>query len=370
MKNQFNVGSIKQFIDISGLNESDEVIRKQYVSEIKLNPDSEKTIIARISSTATDADGDVIDPEGCDFKRFMANGVIHKNHDYRVESVIGKALEVSTDAKGIVAKIKFADTEAANDVWKLVRDGYVKANSIGFIIRDYVIKGTKEFTDYIKSKGMIVDDACRRIIKNFELIESSIVSVPCNPEALNQAISAKSIELSEQTIKELAMFTKVEPKEEVIEPVVNKESKEEIVDLLVKMDDALQAAKQLEIDLDKEYGEVYDTAKPYPSEHAARQTEPSKYKAFRRKNDAGGPGIDFIYGIYEEDGKTKSEVQTIRFDASRYTVTEAKKWLADHNFKTVIEPAANTARIWRIIREGEPKIDKEMIKSRIKGKIV
>jgi HK97 family phage major capsid protein len=69
--------------------------------------------------------------------------------------------------------------------------------------------------------------------------------------------------------------------------------------------------------------------RPYPNEHAARLKDPDQYDSFRRENDAGGPGIDFIYGI--KDGTT--EIQAIRFDKNRYSVAEAKKWLESHDFK-------------------------------------
>lgn len=72
-------------------------------------------------------------------------------------------------------------------------------------------------------------------------------------------------------------------------------------------------------------------ARPYPNEHAARLTDPGQYDSIRRENDAGGPGIDFIYGI--KDGK--SELQAIRFDKTRFTPAEARKWLQDHDFSPI-----------------------------------
>lgn len=76
---------------------------------------------------------------------------------------------------------------------------------------------------------------------------------------------------------------------------------------------------------------------PYPSEHAARINSPDKYKKTRRENDKFGSGIDVIWGI-TDDGKT--EVQSIHFDANKYTPAEAKKWLKDHDYKPMeFEPA-------------------------------
>ena len=85
---------------------------------------------------------------------------------------------------------------------------------------------------------------------------------------------------------------------------------------------------------DEERG--WDEERPYPNEHAARINEPDQYDDFRREADAGGSGIDFIYGIVDNT----SEIQSIRFDADRYTEAEAREWLDDHDFEPIkFEPA-------------------------------
>jgi len=72
---------------------------------------------------------------------------------------------------------------------------------------------------------------------------------------------------------------------------------------------------------------------PYPNEHAARLVDPDQFERFAREQDAGGPGIDFVFGINPDQ---PVEIQAIRFDADRYTVAEAKAWLADHDYKPIL----------------------------------
>ena len=80
---------------------------------------------------------------------------------------------------------------------------------------------------------------------------------------------------------------------------------------------------------------------PYPTEHAARINEPDKYEKIRRENNKFGDGIDVIWGI-TKDGKT--EVQAIRFDKTKFTVAQAKKWLKDHDYTPIeFEPASEKA---------------------------
>ena len=71
---------------------------------------------------------------------------------------------------------------------------------------------------------------------------------------------------------------------------------------------------------------------PFPNEHAARLQNPDKYDRFRRENDKFGDGIHAIWGV-TADGTV--ELQAIRFDSSKFTVAQAKKWLSDHDHKPI-----------------------------------
>lgn len=91
-------------------------------------------------------------------------------------------------------------------------------------------------------------------------------------------------------------------------------------------------AKDAQMDrIDEERAWHDEEKRPYPNEHAARITDPAKYDEFAREADAGGPGIDFIYGIM--DGE--SELQAVRFDADRYSAAEARAWLDEHEFEPI-----------------------------------
>jgi len=80
---------------------------------------------------------------------------------------------------------------------------------------------------------------------------------------------------------------------------------------------------------------------PFSNQVAARQQPPGRYKKFRRENGKFGDGIDVIWGV-TPNGKT--EVQSIRFDASKFSTEEARSWLKEHKYKTGVTPAT-----------GEPK---------------
>lgn len=81
--------------------------------------------------------------------------------------------------------------------------------------------------------------------------------------------------------------------------------------------------------------------RPYANEHAARIKDPRQYDSFRRRNNGGGRGVDYIFGI--KDGT--SEIQAIRFRVQFFTVAEAKAWLKRNNFEPIqFEPATDEAR--------------------------
>jgi len=72
---------------------------------------------------------------------------------------------------------------------------------------------------------------------------------------------------------------------------------------------------------------------PYQNEHSARIRNPKDFQqdSFRRTNIA--PGISIIFG--KLIGESKTTIQTYRFDSSKFTPQEAKKWLKEHNEKYI-----------------------------------
>lgn len=77
--------------------------------------------------------------------------------------------------------------------------------------------------------------------------------------------------------------------------------------------------------------------RPYEGEHAARIREPDQFDSFRRVNNEGGQGVDFVYGV--KDGE--AQVQSIRFKVDFFTEEQAREWLDANDFEPILfEPAA------------------------------
>ena len=118
------------------------------------------------STNGLDRAGDIIETEAWTkggLENFKGNPIILFNHDYN--RPIGRAtgLEVTENGLDISAKI----SKAAGDVTQLIKDGVLGAFSVGFRCKD--------------SEYMTETDGYK--IKDAELFEVSVVSVPCNQGA-------------------------------------------------------------------------------------------------------------------------------------------------------------------------------------------
>ena len=143
-----------------------------------------RTVVARISTTSIDRDGEVLLPSGIDLKDFRKNPVVLLNHD-QGGLPIGRALSVKRQSDGIIAEVQFAERPAGHPssvewipdtVFNLFQQGILKAFSVGFIpleMREPTDKDMKKFGDDV-----------RNVISKWSLLEFSVVNVPANQDAL------------------------------------------------------------------------------------------------------------------------------------------------------------------------------------------
>lgn len=147
------------------------------------------------TSSAEDRDADIITADGWEIDNYSKNPVFLWGHDYS-QPPIGRAVNLKQTDNGLVFDIEFAKAETypfADTIYKLYRDGFLSAVSVGFI-----------------PKEMSQDPNTRkRTIKKKELLELSAVSVPANPEALRLAYS-KGLYTKDE-ISAVGVIVKAEP---------------------------------------------------------------------------------------------------------------------------------------------------------------
>ena len=146
-----------------------------------LENDDGSVMIRGMASTADfDRAGDTISAEAWQkggLKNFEKNPIILFNHDY--DRPIGRATGMKAGSNGLELECKISKSAHGN-VAELVKDGVLGAFSVGFRVKD---------ADYIKeTDGLMIKDA--------ELFEVSVVSVPCNQAATFSL--AKSFDSTEE----------------------------------------------------------------------------------------------------------------------------------------------------------------------------
>lgn len=177
------------------------MMKMKKVLNVKTEEIGERTIRFKISSEVTDRDGDILIAEGCDFTNYEKNPVFLPFHDYKAYP-LGKVVNYFVEDKAVYADVYFpkveelsTDSESVSEKAKLVdftyhcyKTGMLNAVSVGFIIKD-----ADKNPD---SDGLIV--------KSWELLEFSAVSVPANQDAIAQAVKSFGVDFA----KSLGMETK------------------------------------------------------------------------------------------------------------------------------------------------------------------
>jgi len=155
------------------------------VSEIDTE---ERTVTALITSDAIDRDSEVLLPKGANIEQFEKNPVVLWSHNSNLPP-IGKVEWIKKGTGKITAKVKFAATDLAEEVWQLFKGGFLKAFSIGFM----PIESRVPTSDDLRKRPEWA--VVRRIFSAYELLELSAVAVPSNPQALATAIKSGQFEM-------------------------------------------------------------------------------------------------------------------------------------------------------------------------------
>ena len=153
------------------------------------------------STNHSDRAGDSIDHDAWTknggLENFKGNPIILFNHDYN--RPIGRATSLEVTDRGLELGARIS--KSAGEVKDLIKDGVLGAFSVGFRVKD---------ADYIKeTDGYMIKDA--------ELFEVSVVSVPCNQAAMFSI--AKSFDSQSEYDEWKAEFSKEEKQAHEMEAV-------------------------------------------------------------------------------------------------------------------------------------------------------
>ena len=118
------------------------------------------------STNEVDRAGDVIPASVWEagMKNYLKNPVILAFHEH--DDPVGRMTEHKVDEKGLWIKARIS--AAAEEVFNLVKDGVLTAFSVSFRVLDAAYDSVTELF----------------VVKELELLEISVVSVPCNQDTL------------------------------------------------------------------------------------------------------------------------------------------------------------------------------------------
>lgn len=166
---------------------------------------SDADFVAIASTAAEDRHGEVVSVEGWDLKNFKKNPVLLWSHDH-TEMTVGKATKIWVEGSGKRAKLMIEGviheaTEKARALKYLVKEGYIKTMSVGFM--------PQEMEDNTFTKQ--------------ELLEVSFVNVPANQQSMITAYkSLTDAGFKQKTISELGIPTELIDKVNLLEKEVQK----------------------------------------------------------------------------------------------------------------------------------------------------
>lgn len=183
---------------IKSVSSSPEVLAPDVVAKmlekagLDVPSDRDRVLLWTVSTEVKDRERDCLMQRGWKLKHYRNNPVVMWGHNYS-SPPIGRSLDTFVDdgGKSGAFRLRMAkqfteaqDNDFGHMIYRLSLKGYLRAASVGF----YPIDSTEMKNEKGEPDGF-------RFNKS-ELLESSVVPIPCNPEALQGAKSLDGIDLA------------------------------------------------------------------------------------------------------------------------------------------------------------------------------
>jgi HK97 family phage prohead protease len=210
MKNKFKI--TEKFLKEHGITDldiNDDMVVKRLSltsdSEVMLDEMDDMSAKGKISTVDVDSDGDIVLMEGIDTSRFSKNPVILFQHD--MNKPIGKMTKLDNNGDHMEGTVKFSTEPFSQKIHQLMKDGVLRTFSIGFIPTETAIKGTQDFNKSMgelesRFPGRFDKSKVNRVIKKSLLLETSVVTIPANENAVISEVKALKLDETPEVIEE------------------------------------------------------------------------------------------------------------------------------------------------------------------------
>jgi len=249
----------------------DATIKRMSIDQKMELPEEEEGSVAGVITDVTiDADGDVILPEGLEFKRYQLNPIVLFNHD--MDDPIGYVDDLSRSDASVHARVKFGTTEQPRRILQLCRDRVLRTFSLGFLTLEELRRGQPGFNVGLKK---LMEDfplkinsenagTVQRIVVKSMMVELSVVTIPSNMHAVITEVKKLKTETNLDPVGKTQGAGKITEKkaEPNLDPIGKTQGKEKIVE-----------KKSIEI---KKVGRAAHSIKKVSSMEAVRQKQLSE----------------------------------------------------------------------------------------------
>ncbi len=298
-----------------------------------------------------DREGDIVATNGGKLENYRKNPVFLWAHNYssvplaRAEKIVKKRDPVRMEfhliypTKGLHP---FADM-----ILELYGESIINASSIGFIPNKWEPLGEEDE----KREPNTLHYWNPRKYLDWELLELSGCPVPCNPNALQNALASKSfLNMPFAEVQKWLQGKSVPPKPDKTDDIMGElqlkvaDFVDEVKPVMVQVPKTLCAVEEEKEECmnwakdetgqdvqfeEKDFITKEEALKPYPNEHACRLANPDDFDKFARKNcyiKHDDKCIDCIFGIKD----AKSKMQAMRYPKASWTVSAAKSHCKSH----------------------------------------
>lgn len=185
-------------------------LRRALAVESKVISEDKGTVEFIASDESLDCHREIVRVNGWRFDMFQRNAPFVDSHDYStIKNLLGQVIDWRVEKGQLIETVQYSREPGTLAEWafKMVRDGFLKAVSVGFVPTSAVSKwdqDQKDFLATIADLGLDAQTAAKVqvIFREQQQIELSQCVLGANPNALAKAYKAGC--LSEQDLDQFA----------------------------------------------------------------------------------------------------------------------------------------------------------------------
>jgi HK97 family phage prohead protease len=190
------------------------------LKDFKAGTGDSRRIKGYANASTIDRGNEIVEPKAfkSSIDKYMENPIVFYNHDW--DSAIGRVVDAKITSKGLLVDIEIGKGfEPADKVWAQIEQGILKAFSIGF---------RPTLMEFDPDEELLV-------IKDMELYEVSVVTIPMNRESLFEITEDRLTNIKIMDNGNFVNYKSLLPKTTPAEPTATEDVVAEEVDPVTEL---------------------------------------------------------------------------------------------------------------------------------------